>query len=194
MDRFSMRRQWLRAGLAGAALPLMTSRAVAAPRAGLATAAGLRPDLPARLGLINLHTSEALNVVFRHGERYLTDALARIDHVLRDHRTGLVHPIDPALLDQLDRLAGALGAGSRPFHVISGYRAPASNAMLAARSGGVASRSLHLSGRAIDIRLPGVPLATVHEAALRIGAGGVGYYPGSDFVHLDTGRARRWRG
>ena len=85
-----------------------------------------------------------------------------------------------------------LGTGSKPFHVISGYRSPATNAMLHARSGGVATRSLHMSGQAIDIRMPGVPLATLHRAARSLQAGGVGYYPRSEFVHVDTGRVRAW--
>lgn len=131
-------------------------------------------------------------VVYREGRHYLSDALAEIDRVLRDHRSGDVHPIDPSLLDQLSRLGSLLHAGQHAFHVISGYRSPHTNAMLASRSGGVARRSLHMDGRAIDIRLPGVPLSTVHRAALAMQAGGVGYYARSGFVHLDTGRVRRW--
>lgn len=145
-----------------------------------------------RLAFVNTHTGEALDVVYREGGRYLTDALSDIDRVLRDHRSGDVHPIDRALLEQLTMLGSLLGTGGRPFHVISGYRSPKTNAMLAARSGGVATRSLHLSGRAIDIRLPGMPLATLHRAALGMQAGGVGFYARSNFVHLDTGRVRRW--
>ncbi|MCD6735415.1 MAG: DUF882 domain-containing protein [Burkholderiaceae bacterium] len=155
-----------------------------------------RPDTAidevARLAFVNTHTGESLDVVYRERGRYLTDAIAEIDRVLRDHRNGEIFPIDRALLDQLDRLGALLGTGTRPFHVISGYRSPATNAMLHARSNGVAMRSLHMSGRAIDIRMPGVPLATLHRAALSMQAGGVGYYPGSDFVHVDTGRVRSW--
>lgn len=149
-------------------------------------------DEIARLAFVNTHTGESLDVVYREGPRYLDDALAGIDRVLRDHRNGEVHEIDRALLDQLAQLRALLGVGKRPFHVISGYRSPRTNAMLAARSPGVATRSLHLQGRAIDIRLPGVELPAVHRAALSMQAGGVGYYARSDFVHLDTGRVRRW--
>lgn len=162
--------------------------AIAMPR----RASGDAADDLARLAFVNTHTGEALDVVYREGGRYLTDALSDIDRVLRDHRSGDVHPIDRALLDQLTLLGSLLGTGGRPFHVISGYRSPRTNAMLAARSGGVATRSLHLSGRAIDIRMPGVPLSTLHRAALGMQAGGVGYYARSNFVHLDTGRVRRW--
>jgi len=185
----ALRRRVLSAGLrgvvAGAGMALVGG-AIASPKR--------TADELARLAFVNTHTSESLRVVYREGPRYLTEALARIDHVLRDHRTDEVHPIDRALLDQLDRLAAMLGVGPDPYHVISGYRSPRSNAMLASRSGGVAKKSLHMEGRAIDIRIPGVPLARVHEAALDMKAGGVGYYPGSDFVHLDTGRIRNWRG
>lgn len=194
IDRVVSRRHLLRAGLRGAVAGagiVMAGGAIARP---IPTVAGSTADELARLAFVNTHTSESLRVVYREGPRYLTDALARIDHVLRDHRTDEVHPIDPALLDQLDRLAAMLGVGKDPYHVISGYRSPRSNAMLASRSGGVAKKSLHMEGRAIDIRIPGVPLARVREAALDMKAGGVGYYPGSDFVHLDTGRVRNWRG
>ncbi len=151
-----------------------------------------RADEIARLAFVNTHTGESLDVVYREGPHYLGDALAEIDRVLRDHRSGDIHEIDRTLLDQLVQLRARLDVGKRPFHVISGYRSPRTNAMLAARSSGVASKSLHLQGRAIDIRVPGVDLAAVHRAALSMQAGGVGYYARSDFVHLDTGRVRRW--
>ncbi len=158
---------------------------------GAASASGAA-DAIARLAFVNTHTGERLDVVYREGTRYLADAISAIDRLLRDHRSGDVHPIDRGLLDQLDRLAALLGAGARPFHVISGYRSPATNAKLAARSGGVASNSLHTAGRAIDVRLPGMALSDLHRAALSMQAGGVGFYSRSDFVHLDSGRVRRW--
>ena len=114
-----------------------------------------------------------------------------MNHFLRDFRNGEVHPIDPQLLDQLHRVASATGSKTS-YEVISGYRSPATNRALHERSSGVATRSLHLEGRAIDVRLPGVPLADLRDAALSLAAGGVGYYPGSRFVHLDTGRPRHW--
>ena len=146
---------------------------------------------PAALAFYNTHTGERLSLVYREGGEYVTEAMAEIDRLLRDHRTGEVARIDPALLDQLHRLQMLLDA-KQPFHVISGYRSPATNARLAAASGGVARRSLHMQGQAIDIRLPGRPLADVRRAALSMQAGGVGFYQRSDFVHLDTGRVRAW--
>lgn len=187
MVTMPMRRQVLRVGVTAVVAGAAARGVVAMPRPVPTSA-----DEVARLAFVNTHTGEKLDVVYREGPQYLTDAIAEIDRVLRDHRSGEVHPIDRALLDQLDRLGALLGTGSNPFHVISGYRSPATNAMLHARSGGVATRSLHMSGQAIDIRMPGVPLATLHRAALSMQAGGVGYYPRSDFVHVDTGRVRVW--
>ena len=122
---------------------------------------------------------------------YRAAALGQVNSFLRDFRTREVHDIDPKLLDLLHRLAGELDA-AEPYHVISGYRSPRTNSALRSKSGGVAKYSLHMDGKAIDIRLPGVPLARVREAALDLKLGGVGYYPGSDFVHVDTGRVRAW--
>lgn len=144
-----------------------------------------------RLAFVNTHTGERLDAVYRERGRYLDDALAAIDRLLRDHRSDEVMPIDRSLLDSLVALRSKLDT-SQPFHVISGYRSPATNARLAAASGGVARASLHLQGRAIDIRMPGRPLEQVRAAALALRAGGVGFYAKSDFVHLDTGRVRSW--
>ena len=169
---------------------LAAALALASP--GLAQAAlALRSGEPAEIAFYNTHTSERLAVVYRDASGYLPDALAEVAHVLRDHRNDQVKAIDPALLDQLHRIGAALGT-AQPFHVISGYRSPATNARLAAASGGVARHSMHLEGRAIDIRLPDRPLAQLHRAALALRAGGVGAYPSSGFVHIDTGRVRTW--
>jgi uncharacterized protein YcbK (DUF882 family) len=139
----------------------------------------------------NLHTGENLMTTFWAEGDYVPEALREIDWVLRDFRTGDVKTIDPGLLDLLHTLSGKLDAQT-PFQVISGYRSPATNAMLHERSGGVAAKSLHTQGQAIDIRLPDRALADVHRAALSLRAGGVGYYPSLDFVHVDTGRVRHW--
>ncbi len=187
MVRMPFRRQLFRLGVGAVFGGAAARGALATPRRTDADV-----DEAARLAFVNTHTGESLDVVYREHGRYLTDAIAEIDRVLRDHRSGEVFPIDRALLDQLERLGALLGTGTRAFHVISGYRSPATNARLAARSGGVARHSLHMSGRAIDIRVPGVPLALMHRAALSMQAGGVGYYPRTDFVHLDTGRVRHW--
>lgn len=190
LARRGQERRWLMRGALGAAVG--SAGMLLAPRLALADFEGVRR--PAKLALVNIHTKESLQVVYRDGPLYLTDALFRINQALRDHRTGDVHTIDPALLEQLSQLARLLGIGGDPFNVISGYRSPRTNAMLVRRSSGVARNSFHMSGRAIDIRLPGVSLARVREAALSMQAGGVGYYPKSGFIHLDTGPVRRWRG
>jgi uncharacterized protein YcbK (DUF882 family) len=165
----------------GAALPVL-----ALPRWTFANAAGVRA-----LSFRHLHTGERLGVEYFSGGAYLPDALRTIDQFLRDFRTGEVHAIDPGLLDLLNGLAGLTGS-RRPFEVISGYRSPATNQMLRSRSEGVAAGSLHMKGQAIDIRLADVPLPKLRAAALASRRGGVGYYPGPNFVHVDTGRIRTW--
>ncbi len=153
--------------------------------------ARVRADEPRSLGFKHRHTGEELSVVYWAGGRYLPDALAEIDHLLRDFRTGEVMPIDRGLLDLLHLLRRDLDS-SAPFHVISGYRSPATNKMLAKKGGGVARKSLHMRGRAIDVDLPGRDIAALHRAAKSLKLGGVGYYPKPGFVHLDVGRVRYW--
>ena len=145
------------------------------------------------LSFYHLHTGEQLNATYWADGSYQQQGLAEIYNLLRDFRTGVVNPIDTQLLDLLHSLALKLDA-NKPFHVISGYRSPKTNAMLAKHSTGVAKHSLHMDGLAVDIRLPGRSLSSLHRAALSMKAGGVGYYPVSDFVHVDVGRVRRWNG
>lgn len=154
-------------------------------------ASGAQAAAPRRLSLLNLHTGEKLAATYFEGGRYLPDALAAMDRVLRDHRTGEVHPMAPQLLDLVADLAGQVGSADA-VQVISGYRSPATNAALHANSSGVATRSLHMQGLAMDIRIPGAPLARLRDTARAVGRGGVGYYPDSDFVHVDVGRVRYW--
>ena len=144
-----------------------------------------------RLAFYHTHTGETLDIVYSERGIYVPDALAEIHHLFRDFRTGDVHPIDPGLLDVLHDVQHATGSSGH-FEIISAYRSPATNRMLASRSHGVADHSLHLQGQAIDVRLPGVRTVDLRTAGLRLGSGGVGYYPESDFVHLDTGRVRSW--
>ena len=144
-----------------------------------------------RLVLHNIHTGETERCVFADRGRYLPEGLARVNHLLRDHRTGDVHEIDPALLDLLHDLADELDVAPE-YDVISGYRCPATNALLRRRSKGVASHSYHMQGKAVDIRLRGVDLPRLHRTALAERRGGVGFYSASGFVHLDTGPVRSW--
>jgi uncharacterized protein YcbK (DUF882 family) len=167
--------------------------------AGLATGVGIlaRPlaalaEAPARkLAVLNLHTGERLEASYWEAGSYLPDALVAFDKVLRDHRTGEVHAIAPNLLDLAVALLHRLDV-RETVQIISGYRSPQSNAALHAASSGVATRSLHMEGKALDVRIPGVPLARLRDVALSLQGGGVGYYPSSDFVHVDVGRIRRW--
>ena len=141
--------------------------------------------------LLALHTNEYLSGAFWARGKYIEPNLAAIDHLLRDHRTDEMHRMDPRLLNYLHDLANSLGV-SGPFHVISGYRSAATNAQLRRKSSGVARRSFHMFGRAVDVRMPDVPTAIVRDAAIALERGGVGYYPRSDFIHLDTGKYRHW--
>jgi len=143
------------------------------------------------LSFYNLHTSESLKTVYWQSGDYLPSSLAEINRVLRDHRTGEEHDIDPRLLDLLCDLRLRLDT-HETLQIISGYRSPATNARLHAQSDGVATRSLHLDGKAVDIRIPGRALSLLRKTALAMKAGGVGYYPSSNFVHVDVGRVRSW--
>ncbi len=147
-----------------------------------------------RLRFYHTHTRERLDIVYRRGDTYLPEALDELDHYLRDHRTGEVHHFDPHLFDLLHDLTASLNDSGGEIDVICGYRTPRSNEFLRTRSPhtGVARHSLHMQAEAIDIRLPGIPTATLRDAALRLQRGGVGYYRSSDFVHVDVGRVRRW--
>jgi len=145
------------------------------------------------LAFDNLHTGEKLKIEYWADGGYIPDALRSINHILRDYRNGEEHVIEPKLLDLLSVLHGRLETQSA-FEVISGYRSPATNAMLHAESSGVAAKSLHMKGMAIDIRLADRSLRDLHQTALDLRAGGVGYYPSSDFVHVDVGCVRTWGG
>ncbi len=138
-----------------------------------------------------LHTGESLTTTYWENGRYISEELDRVNYILRDFRANEVKAIDPALLDLLTRIQYRLST-NEPFQVISGYRSPLTNAMLHANSEGVAVHSLHIEGKAIDIRVPDRSLVQLRGAALAQEAGGVGYYPKSDFVHVDTGRVRFW--
>jgi uncharacterized protein YcbK (DUF882 family) len=174
------RRLFLR-GMAGA----LAAAAVAPAR----VLAGPREER--LLSFVHTHTHERLTVPYFADGTYLPEGLATLTSFLRDFRTGDEHAIDPALYDILNDLRLATRTRS-PFQVISAYRSPATNAMLRENGRGVARGSLHLEGRAIDVRLADVDCAVLRDAALELQRGGVGYYRGPDFVHVDTGRVRRW--
>jgi uncharacterized protein YcbK (DUF882 family) len=168
---------------------------------GLAVGAFVgRPEPAAALGrgertlsLLVVHTGETLSTAYFDGESYHGDALRAVDRLLRDHYTDEIRPIDPSLLDHLVLLARAVGS-REPFHVLSGYRSAATNALLRReqRHSGVADHSFHVEGRAVDVFLPDRRLVDVRRAAVALCAGGVGYYPASGFVHVDTGPVRLW--
>lgn len=165
--------------LAGSAVPLASPVMAALPEART-------------LSFDNTHTSEHIALVYAFGQQFVSQALTNLNHFLRDHYSGEVGLIDPQLFDVLHRLRQELGV-EQPFQVISGYRSAATNNTLRnTRGGGVANHSLHMEGKAIDVRLPGVPLTDLRDAALSLRMGGVGFYPHEQFVHVDTGRVRSW--
>jgi uncharacterized protein YcbK (DUF882 family) len=145
-----------------------------------------------RLHFLHTHTGERLDIMYRHGGDYDPQALARLNHYLRDHRTGDVQTYDPRVFDLLHDLLVALGRPEAEIDVVCGYRTPWSNEYLRSHGHAVARHSLHMQAMAIDIRVPGVSTRSLRDAALFLHRGGVGYYPASEFVHIDVGRIRRW--
>ncbi len=143
------------------------------------------------LSFYNTHTHERLTVTYKNGDAYVAEAMDKISLILRDHRTGDIHPIDPQLMDFLYDLLTAVGNHGE-VHIISGYRSPKTNQKLRGRSKGVAARSLHMKGKALDFRLPGTDTAVLRDTARSMRRGGVGYYRKLDFVQIDTGRVRIW--
>lgn len=157
-----------------------------------AFAALTKESSPVReLAFMNLHTGESLSTVYWADGFYVPQGLAEINHILRDHRNDQVSPIAPRLLDLLYRLHARFDT-TMPFQVYSGYRSPSSNSHLREAGSGVAKRSLHMEGMAIDLCMEGIALDDLRRAAMELRAGGVGYYPDSHFVHLDIGRVRSW--
>jgi uncharacterized protein YcbK (DUF882 family) len=189
LERLS-RRNFLGIGAAAAAAALLPARAVEAAASTMAVS-----TVPNRtLSFLHTHTNERLTTAYCCDGEYVSKELKDINHLLRDFRVNEIKPIDPCLLDLLYELNNRLGT-DQPFHVISGYRTPQTNSMLHERGGahsGVATHSLHMEGRAIDIRVPGIKLEHLRDTAKALRVGGVGYYPASNFVHVDTGRVRYW--
>lgn len=187
------RRDILKAGLAGvagvvaAASPLFMCSSTAEAR-GLF---GFMDGNAFSLAFRNQHTGEMFAGAYRVGNKYLPDAFDQINVVLRDYRTNDVFPIDPRVIDIIYAAHAKTGAG-QPMEILSGYRSPRTNDMLHRSSGGVARNSLHLTGQAVDFRVPGYSTRRLRDVAAKMHAGGVGYYASSDFVHVDTGRVRHW--
>ncbi|WP_409808013.1 DUF882 domain-containing protein [Parvibaculum sp.] len=194
---FRVTRRGLLGFAAAAATSVAADNAFAAlrvplARPGMLATPGKQAGVAAReLHLINTHTDEKLKIVYWSEDRYLPDALTEIDRLMRDHRSGEVHEIDRALLDTLHAMKTKLDT-SEAFHIISGYRSPSTNAQMRENNAGVAKKSYHMRGMAVDIRVPGRELSYLRNAALDIAAGGVGYYPRSDFIHVDVGPVRQW--
>ncbi|MCU7915860.1 MAG: DUF882 domain-containing protein [Candidatus Thiodiazotropha sp. (ex Gloverina cf. vestifex)] len=180
-QRLISRRRFL-SGLASAAGLLVTSPVLAA----------IAPVAERTLAFRHTHTAEKQMVTYWRDGEYLADSLKSIDHLMRDHRSGECVQMDRALLDMLYALQCSVGEETGEFEIISAYRSPVTNQMLRGKSGGVAKRSLHMQGKAIDIRLCGCDLKTLRNTAISLKAGGVGYYPKSDFIHVDTGKVRYW--
>ena len=144
-----------------------------------------------RLSFYNTHTAERLSLTYKENDTYIPDAMDKISKILRDHRSGDIHPIDPKLMDFLYDLLSKVDNHSE-VHIISGYRSPATNKKLRQASKGVASKSLHMQGKALDFRLPGTDTAILRDKARAMKRGGVGYYRKLDFIQIDTGRVRFW--
>ena len=167
--------------------------------AGLATAnaQALAPRISEGMGertlrLYNIHTGEQVNVPFCVEGQYLGEGVQALDLILRDHRSNQSCAMQYALYEKMYHLQQLFNT-NKPLYVISGYRSPSSNASLHDLSHSVAENSLHMQGKAVDIRIPGVSHRDLHKAALAMGSGGVGYYPKDGFIHIDTGRTRQWR-
>lgn len=144
------------------------------------------------LRLFHTHTGERIDIVYRRGDTYLPDAIARLDFFLRDFRTGDVRHFDPRLYDILEDLTTSVHRPGAEIDIVCGLRSPWTNEFLRAHTTGVAKNSLHIQAEAIDLRIPGVNTLKLREAALALHRGGVGYYPHSDFIHVDIGRVRQW--
>lgn len=189
-DKALDRRSFLGLGaatLGGVLIPsLISNTASAASFKGGVVSSGSR-----RLAFRNAHTGESFSGVYRVGNKYLPDAFKQINTVLRDFRTDQAYPMDPRLIDMIYSIHRMTGQNT-PFEIISGYRSPKTNAMLLKTSSGVAKKSFHMQGRAIDLRMEGFSTTRIRDLAKDMKAGGVGYYSKSGFVHIDTGDVRSW--
>ncbi|EGT3621416.1 MULTISPECIES: YcbK family protein [Morganella] len=175
------RRKWLGFGAAALGLALLPNHAFAS----------LTTPRPKILRFENLNTGEFLKAEFFDGKRYNRSELARLNKLFRDHRSNKVKTIDPHLFDQMYLLQVMMNI-NKPIQLVSGYRSLVTNNQLRKTTSGVAKKSYHTRGQAMDFRIPGIQLSQVRKAAMKMRAGGVGYYPSSNFVHMDTGPVRTW--
>jgi uncharacterized protein YcbK (DUF882 family) len=174
--------------VAGAMLFLIASSGVRVQASGASSATAANHSLL----LYNTHTNEKIDIVYRRGDQYIQSALAKLDYFLRDHNTNEVRHFDPRLYDILSDLTASVGHPGGEIDIVCGYRSSSTNAALRAHTTGVAKNSLHILAEAIDLRMPGVDTLKLRKAALALARGGVGYYPHSDFIHVDLGRVRQW--
>jgi uncharacterized protein YcbK (DUF882 family) len=180
-------------GIAGAFLLLLVPGGVRGQSAEVSPKQS--PSQPSKahsLRLYNTHTGERMDIIYRSGDQYVPEALAKLDYFLRDHRTGDVRHFDPRLYDILSDLTASVGQPAGEIDIVCGYRTSSTNETLRAHTTGVAKNSLHIQAEAIDLRMPGVDTLELRKAALALHRGGVGYYPHSDFIHVDVGRVRQW--
>ncbi|HXO06375.1 MAG TPA: DUF882 domain-containing protein [Candidatus Sulfotelmatobacter sp.] len=185
----SSRRLWVAAATLGL---IVSSGARVQSREAPSLQASFQERQEHRLKLYNTHTGERIDIDYRRGDKYISGALAKLDYFLRDHRTNDVRHFDPRLYDILADLTASIGHPNGEIDIVCGYRTPSTNESLRAHTTGVAKNSLHIQAEAIDLRMPGIDTLKLRRAALALRRGGVGYYPHSDFIHVDTGRVRQW--
>ena len=183
-----LRKIFWHVAVAGAMLFLIASSGARAQASGDSSTMAAEHSLR----LYNTHTNEKIDIVYRRGDQYIQSALAKLDYFLRDHNTNEVRHFDPRLYDILSDLTASVGHPGGEIDIVCGYRSSSTNAALRAHTTGVAKNSLHILAEAIDLRMPGVDTLKLRKAALALARGGVGYYPHSDFIHVDLGRVRQW--
>jgi uncharacterized protein YcbK (DUF882 family) len=180
-------------GVAGAMLFLIAPSGAGAQSGGVSSRQSSSQGSQDHLLLLyNMHTGERIEIVYRRGDQYIPGALAKLDYFLRDHRTGDVRHFDPRLYDILSDLTLSIGHPGGEIDIVCGYRTSSTNESLRAHTTGVAKNSLHIQAEAIDLRMPGIDTLKLRKAVLALRRGGVGYYPHSDFIHIDVGRVRQW--
>ena len=178
-------------GFGALAVGTLAASSIINPASAAVFSRGAQFDGARRVAFRNSHTGEIFSGVYRVGDKYLPDAFERINIVLRDFRSNEMFPIDPRVIDIIYSVH-EMTKQDEPYEILSGYRCPKTNAGLRSHSEGVAKNSLHMTGQAIDLRLPGFDTKQIRKLAVSLKAGGVGYYPKSDFVHMDTGDVRTW--